>query len=126
MCLKKGLSKSKTGLLSGQMSVANTHTMKNALAVSIPRFNDRGLRVAAAAGALIADPDKGLMVLKGLSKREIKQAKMFVSQGKVEIIADGSKKDLFIQANIYSKNGHAKARIEGSHTSLRSLRLMGL
>ena len=118
-------SKECNGALDTIEVTVDTHTMKNALAVSLPGFNDRGLGLAAAAGALVAEPDKELMILKDLKKREIRQAKMLVSQGKVRIIADGSKKELYIQADIYSQNGHAKARIEGSHTNFTLIEVNG-
>lgn len=94
------------------------YLMKNALVVSIPGTNERGMEIAAALGALAGSSDKGLMVLEGIKATDIRKAKKFVGSSRVKVALKDDAQGVYVLAELFSKRGKASALIEGSHNHI--------
>lgn len=110
--------------------------LKNGMGVGIPGTGMTGLEIAAALGALIADPLAGLELLSAITPELLRSAKEMLSQGIVqikliELLPDeilGSQKDravdkVFIQALLFTEKDRAKALIRWKHDWLYRLEL---
>lgn len=102
----------------------DSNVYKNGLAVGIPGTGQVGLPIAAALGALIADPEQQLSLLCNHTPSMIEQAKMMIKQGKISIVLNESR-GLQIEAIAYSGTNKARALIAGKHTNLISLQRNG-
>ncbi|NBD36872.1 MAG: hypothetical protein GVY30_12860 [Chloroflexi bacterium] len=58
---------------------------KNAIAVGVPGTGERGLPIAAALGAVIAESREGLALLSGIAPEQLAAARALVAQGAVTV-----------------------------------------
>lgn len=94
---------------------------KNGARVTIPGTKEKGLYMAASLGAIGGDPDKGLEVLKGVSRTDLTLAKALVKQGKVIVNLDNTKKALYISSKVVTSSGYSVCTIENEHTNITSI-----
>lgn len=95
---------------------------KNGLAVGIPGTGQVGLPIAAALGAMIADPGKQLTLLSSYTAAMLEQAQQLMEANCISIVLNDSQ-GLHIEARVASGADEACAVIAGTHTHLVSLRL---
>lgn len=91
---------------------------KNGLGVGIPGTGARGIPIAAALGALIGAPERGLEVLAGVTPEAVRAAKAMVASGAVEVTYDPAKEGVYVDARVSGAGGTARAVIQGMHTSI--------
>ncbi len=98
----------------------SANVFKNGLSVGLPGLvGCRGNALAAAIGAFGGDPQKGLMILDGISTDLIKKAKSFVKAGNVKQKVVFDVPLVYVKATIYSKTGDtAEAVIYGKHDNV--------
>lgn len=99
-------------------------TARNACSVGVPSTGERGIRIAAALGAQVGKPEKGLMLLEGVSPLVITAAKKFLEEKEVRILIEDTR-DIYISAELSSEDKTAIVVIEGSHTHVARVELTG-
>jgi len=97
--------------------------LKNGMGVGIPNTSLIGLEIAAALGAIVADPQKQLQVLADLSPEQITRASILSK--KIEIDTHVSDDKVYIEAIISDGKRQAKAVIRWRHSWLHRLELDG-
>ena len=98
-------------------------TYKNGLAVALPNTRgEKGNRMAAALGAVIAAPEAGSAIFKELAASDLKQARAMLRKGAVSIAIDYAKKGIYISAEARSLNHRALCEIENSHSAITLLK----
>jgi L-cysteine desulfidase len=89
---------------------------KNAVAVGIPGTGEKGIEIAAALGAVIADVDQQLMIFRDLSEQTIAQARELIRTADVIVSVREEFASLTIAATLVYRDGStARAKIAGSH-----------
>lgn len=99
---------------------------KNGMAVTVPRTDgEHGNLIAGVLGALIAEPNRKMQILDGTTNEKLKQAKEIVAsrQASVELIPVHS--DLYIEINLKTTSGTARAIVAHEHTGLVFLETNG-
>ncbi len=93
---------------------------KNGAFTPIPSTAKRGLRVAAALGAVIAKPEKRLMVLEKISDEQICEAKKLLNKGSVTVEpVDDLKSNIYIETWIQNERGDTgHSIVSGGHDNL--------
>ncbi|MDD4819842.1 MAG: L-serine ammonia-lyase, iron-sulfur-dependent, subunit alpha [Flavobacteriales bacterium] len=91
---------------------------KNGMGVGIPGTTRRGIKIAAALGALTGSSERSLEVLEGVTDEIATQAVEMVEKDMVDIEIAYNVDKLYINATL-SANGHtASATVEHSHTNI--------
>ncbi len=98
---------------------------KNAMGVFVPGTGSKGLHIAAAAGAIGGDPDKGLEVLKNISSSDVAEAKRLIDQKRVEVEAVESDVFIYCKAIAESSGNVATVEVSGGHIRVTSKALNG-
>lgn len=93
-------------------------TLKNATGVTIPNTNEKGIKIAAALGAICGIPELKLEVLEGTNATNIEAAKQMLREGHVEVVCNPNWKRLRIAASVETDNGYGAAIIDGNHTNV--------
>ena len=92
---------------------------KNGFAVTIPNTHgERGNLIAGVLGTLIRRPDMKMEIMSCVNEDILRQAKTFIRSQKANISCDRSKRLLYIDVSLRTKNDTARAVVEGSHTNL--------
>jgi len=92
---------------------------KNGFAVTVPNTGgEKGNLIAGVLGALVKKPELKMEVLKNVEKERVADAKAIIKSGKARISCDMSKRELYIEVIIKSKNNSARSIIRGSHSNL--------
>lgn len=95
---------------------------KNGLDVGIPGTNGlRGNRVAAALGALAGNPDKGLLVLEGVSEDAAREAKAMVDAGRVRVQVRDEGPGVYVAATLHGGGEAVCVVIQDRHDLVRSI-----
>lgn len=93
--------------------------IKNAQSVIVPNTGDmRGIDVAVLAGSIAGDPEKGLEVISGINKEQIRKIKNSINKIPVEIVHVEHGHVFDILVVLYSGKEEAKVRIIDSHTNI--------
>lgn len=92
--------------------------LKNATAVMVPGTGEAGLKVAAATGALIGDPEAGLKVIAGITKNQVPAILNLAHSDKVEINLAQVPDDLYVDVAVKSGADEVKVWIAGNHTNI--------
>lgn len=95
------------------------YMLKNAMNVGIPGMKDVGLDIAAAMGAVSAQPEKGLAVLGNLTEAQHVQAKALAAKTTIELRSDVPKVYIHVQAHSTAHMG--EAIIQDTHTHIALL-----
>jgi len=92
---------------------------KNGFAVAIPNTGgERGNLIAGVLGALIRRPDLKMEVMGCVTEDILSRAKTLIQTDKADIRCDRSKRLLYIDVFLRTKEDSARAVIEGSHTNI--------
>lgn len=94
---------------------------KNGMGVGIPNTGLIGLEIAAALGAVCANPEKQLEVLEDLSPEQLEAGKLLAASLEIEINPDDDK--VYIEAILSDGEHRARAVIRWRHSWLHSLEL---
>ncbi len=105
----------------------SANLMKNGMGVMVPGTGRPGLYIAAAVGALGGNPDKGLLVLSGISQEVVDQGAAMVDAGKVTIqIAKDVPYVLYSEATVKGASHTVKVCVANAHTHVISIEKDGV
>jgi len=107
------------GKISDILITVDPGVYKNGFAVAIPNTGgERGNLIAGVIGALIRRPELKMEIMGSVTEDILKSAKKLIQTDTVNILCDRSKRDLYIDVHLRTKNNSARAVVEGSHTNL--------
>jgi L-cysteine desulfidase len=108
-----------SSLLEGEIKSIQVETsksvFKNAHGVGIPNTGETGILIAAALGAVIANPQLGLQLLKGVSSLDVENAHQLVAQNKVSARYTDDFAGVYVKATVEKTEGQAVACIKDFH-----------
>ena len=99
----------------------NSCIYKNSFTCAVPGTDGMGCALAAALGAVCGDPEKKLMATEGATESEIAEAKRMVSVGIASAELAAISPEVFVEAEVVSDNGAARAVVAGRHDRLVKL-----
>ena len=105
--------------------LVDRNVYKDALSVGIPGGFGCGPELAAAAGVVVAKPERGLLQLSEHEPEKVAAAESLVRQGMVRCSVDQSVLGIYIKAVVSTDLGEGTAIIQGSHDNIVSLRRNG-
>lgn len=88
---------------------------KNGLSVGIPQTDLVGLDMACALGACGGDAQKGLEILKTISKDEAEYAKAYLKKGSVSLCIANTKEKVYVEVVARGKGKTSRVVIQGNH-----------
>ena len=88
---------------------------KNGMCVGIPGTDRLGLKIAAAIGIVAGKSEKGLSVLEGTSKENIKKAEELMDEGKLSITPADTTEKVFVDVEFKGEHNTAKVVIKTKH-----------
>jgi len=94
------------------------NVLKNGMGVGIPKTGEIGLEIAAALGAVIADPSKGLELLAEVDAQKLEKAKAMIAGHAVSIRAHTSSDKVWIEACLTGASHNARAILRWRHNWL--------
>ncbi len=127
-CIAFAVAKAKSYLTSKPERVVlslNSGLYKNAYTCGIPNSSHYGIKYAAAFGLIMADSQKGLQALEGITPDDDRKAEQLIQKGRIIVKLSGISSALYCQATVYSKHEECTVTIEQSHTNITSIRLNG-
>ncbi len=90
--------------------------LKNALSAGLPHTDEKGPALAAAAGAISREPQKGLTILGDLTPSQIEEAAAFVKDGRVSVKWDTEHPGVYGKCIVKTDRHCSEAVVSGSHT----------
>ncbi len=96
----------------------NPNVFKNGMSVGIPGFDKVGLKYAAALGACLRNPEKGLRLLEDLDEKMKSKTDSIVGESRVEVSIDHSKSLIYVNVEIVTENGKGTATIRNTHSNI--------
>lgn len=127
-CIAFAVAKAKSYLTSKPERVVlslNSGLYKNAYTCGIPNSSHYGIKYAAAFGLIMADSQKGLQALEGITPDDDRKAEQLIQNGRIIVKLSSISSVLYCQATVYSKYEECTVTIEQSHTNITSIRLNG-
>ena len=127
-CIAFAVAKAKSYLTSKPERVVlslNSGLYKNAYTCGIPNSSHYGIKYAAAFGLIMADSQKGLQALDGITPDDDRKAEQLIQKDRIIVKLSGISSALYCQATVYSKHEECTVTIEQSHTNITSIRLNG-
>ncbi|NCB62451.1 MAG: serine dehydratase subunit alpha family protein [Clostridia bacterium] len=91
---------------------------KNAAAVGIPGIRQRGLPIASALGAVIADGKRGLRVLEDIKSEELAAAEELVKAGAVSVSIKEGYEKLYVEVNVITDHKRVRAVALNRHQNI--------
>lgn len=98
---------------------------KNGVSVGIPGTGRVGLDLAAAIGALLDEPERGLAILSDVTSSVVQRAECIVNDGRVHVSYGCTPDPLYVQATVYSGDNEACAIIQGDYSCVTRILLNG-
>ncbi len=98
---------------------------KNGMAVGIPNFDKIGIPYAAALGALLANPDKGLELLKEITPAVSDAAKALAEGGRVTVDINRNQQGVYVKCEVTTSAGTGESEIVQSHANIVSTKVNG-
>ena len=99
--------------------------LKNALSAGLPHTTQRGPAVAAAAGAISRQPERGLTILGDLTPTQVDEALSLVAAGSVKVKWDTSHQGVYGKCIVRNSEHTSEVVVSGSHTGIVEQRLDG-
>lgn len=99
--------------------------LKNALSAGLPHTTQKGPEIAAALGAIAADPSKGLTILGSITDEQLDQAFEMAASGRVAVRWAREHKGVYGKCVVRGARHTAEAVIERSHTNFTRVLLDG-
>ncbi len=97
-------------------------TYKNGLAVTLPNANgEKGNLLAGALGILIKEPAFKMGLFKHINEKILTDAKKMVTTKKIKLILDMTRRGIYIEVNLRTKNHKSTCIIAGSHDDITYL-----
>ena len=127
-CIAFAVAKAKSYLTSKPERVVlslNSGLYKNAYTCGIPNSSHYGIKYAAAFGLIMADSQKGLQALEGITPDDDRKAEQLIQKDRIIVKLSSISSALYCQATVYSKHEECTVTIEQSHTNITSIRLNG-
>lgn len=106
----------------------SANMLKNAMGVGIPGTGMIGIPIAIALGAVVARPERGLMVMEGFDEATLEEAKALVEREiiKITLCQREDIDKLYVEAVAWDTEGHqARCIIDRTHTGMSLLELDG-
>ncbi len=91
---------------------------KNGMSAGIPACPEVGLDWAAALGALLANPERGLELFLDVTPQTIDAARSLVEAGSVRVDIEPGSTGVFARCELRGPRSNAACTIEGSHTNV--------
>ena len=103
----------------------NSGIYKNGMSAGIPNCAEVGLHYAAALGASLKNPQKGLELLADVTEDTLRQAQSLLDSGKVQVTLDASQKGLYVKATLRAGENICTCLIRDAHTNVVSIEKNG-
>ena len=103
----------------------NAGIYKNGMSAGIPNCSEVGLNYAAAIGACLKNPEKGLELLADLTPSLLEKATELIKRNAVSVELDAAENGLFVNCTICTEDETCTAQIRGAHTNLVRLEKNG-
>lgn len=94
---------------------------KNGVSVGIPGTNRIGLELAAALGALLDEPERGLAILADVTGDVVQQAAAIVADGRVHVAYGQTPEPLYVRATVSGGGEEAQAVIRGDYSCVTEI-----
>lgn len=96
----------------------NANVFKNGMSVGIPGCPNVGLNYAAALGACLGNPKKGLQLLEDITDSINAFADSLIKLDKIKISIKHEEKELYVNAEVITTNGIGISTIRKSHANI--------
>ena len=103
----------------------NSGIYKNAFTCGIPNSNEVGNIFAAALGVVAGKADRGLESLEDVTEEDNIRAQNLIDDGKIKVELNRISSDIFIEAEVNSKQECVIVKIEGTHTNIVEITVNG-
>ena len=96
----------------------NAGIYKNGMSAGIPNCTEVGLPWAAAIGATLKNPEKGLELLEDLTPELLSSAEELINSKKVTVSLKEAENSLFVECKLTTSNGTSLCLIQNAHTNV--------
>lgn len=91
---------------------------KNAVCVGIPGTGERGLNIAVALGAILANPGAGLAILEDVDEAKLNAAHKLLAEGGIKVGYADAPNVLYVKVEVFAGTDFARAVISGDYTNV--------
>lgn len=91
---------------------------KNGVSAGIAGFDQVGLEYAAALGAFIGEPGKGLALMQSITEDIARRAKALAESGRVAVAVCENENGIYVRCKVTTSTGEGVSVIRGAHTNI--------